>query len=207
MKSTTTTFQTTILDRMRYYTADWHIGHENIIFHCDRPFSNTHDMQRAIVDAMSRLDPTDELYILGDVTGPGQDVAGAMEVMAQIPAQMYWLLGNHDPTVPTTFGPHAMYVGQRHTIRTDRTFPSDRYNGEGQGYNVSIVLDHYPLDAWNGHYHGHLHLHGHVHGRSQNVGRRRMDVGVDPMDFRPVSEDEVFRTLMDVPAPKDGSSS
>ena len=56
---------------MRYYTADPHFGHANIIDHCDRPFSSADAMDRAIVEAWRRvLTEEDLLYVLGDLGEP-----------------------------------------------------------------------------------------------------------------------------------------
>jgi calcineurin-like phosphoesterase family protein len=61
---------------------------------------------------------------------------------------------------------------------------------------------HFPLHTWNGMYHGAWMLHGHCHGGLKErsgkwgwlTGRyaiRRMDVGVDPNNFAPVSFEQV----------------
>ena len=53
---------------MIYYTADLHLGHENVIRYCDRPFSNAEEMGEAIVSNWnSVVREEDEVYIIGDV--------------------------------------------------------------------------------------------------------------------------------------------
>jgi calcineurin-like phosphoesterase family protein len=44
---------------------------------------------------------------------------------------------------------------------------------------------------------GSIHLHGHVHGglQEQNKGRRRFDVGVEIIDYTPISIDEIIRIV------------
>lgn len=181
---------------MTYFTADWHIGHENIIYHCDRPFDSAEEMKETIIENLQHLDTTDNLYVVGDLTGPGHDVEGVHEVLSRIPPNVLWLRGNHDPANTEAFLPHAGYESQRIQIGGGRTFPNSKYK-------ISIVLDHYPLCSWNGSHHGHLHVHGHSHGNMDNEGVRRMDVGVDVNGFAPVSKEEVIDELLKVPAPRD----
>jgi len=68
----------------------------------------------------------------------------------------------------------------------------------GKHPNV-VVLCHYPMLSWDRSHYGSLHLHGHSHGtipddRSGDIqlppGKvrgRRIDVGVDSWEFRPVA--------------------
>jgi calcineurin-like phosphoesterase family protein len=56
----------------RWYTADLHLGHANIIRYCDRPFSDVDEMNRALIDRWnSVVADDDEVWVLGDVAlGP-----------------------------------------------------------------------------------------------------------------------------------------
>ena len=35
---------------MIYYTSDLHLGHANVIRHCDRPFADANEMDAALID-------------------------------------------------------------------------------------------------------------------------------------------------------------
>jgi calcineurin-like phosphoesterase family protein len=51
-----------------YFTADLHLGHANIINHCDRPFSSVEEMDEHLINAWnSRVRPNDTVYIIGDL--------------------------------------------------------------------------------------------------------------------------------------------
>jgi calcineurin-like phosphoesterase family protein len=51
---------------MIYFTADLHLGHANIIRHCDRPFANAAEMDDALIANWNRrVRSSDSVYILG----------------------------------------------------------------------------------------------------------------------------------------------
>lgn len=50
-----------------WFTADFHLGHANIIRYCDRPFRDIADMDTEIIDRLnSAVSERDFLYFLGD---------------------------------------------------------------------------------------------------------------------------------------------
>lgn len=79
---------------MVYFTADLHLGHENIIHHCSRPFRTVEEMDRALIDAWNkRVGPEDTVYILGDLMFSCKDPAGYLR---QLAGKKHLILGNHD---------------------------------------------------------------------------------------------------------------
>ena len=52
---------------MVWFTADFHLGHSNIIRYCERPFASAAEMDEEILVRMNEcVKPDDELYFLGD---------------------------------------------------------------------------------------------------------------------------------------------
>jgi calcineurin-like phosphoesterase family protein len=50
-----------------WFTADFHLGHANIIGYCGRPFATVDEMDRAILERLNAsAKPNDTLYFLGD---------------------------------------------------------------------------------------------------------------------------------------------
>lgn len=172
---------------MRFYTADPHFGHENIIQYCDRSFGSVEEMDEAILEAWQQsLTVDDVLYILGDIGGPPTSTEYARSLLAECPATVQWIRGNHDrDSWSDALEPEASFLGDRMEIRTDCSDPRD-------DHPVFLVLDHYPMASWNRYYHGAVQLHGHVHGRLNNDGIRRFDVGVDSAGIEPVPEPELM---------------
>jgi calcineurin-like phosphoesterase family protein len=49
-----------------WFTADFHLGHKNIIRYCNRPFGTVEEMNRTILDRLNNLvKANDILYFLG----------------------------------------------------------------------------------------------------------------------------------------------
>ena len=59
---------------MIYFISDTHFGHKNIVSYCKRPFIDTHEMNKTIIDNInSVVKPSDTLYFLGDFCHRGGD--------------------------------------------------------------------------------------------------------------------------------------
>ena len=52
---------------MIYYTSDLHLGHANVIRHCNRPFADVTQMDKTLVENWNRIvHRNDTVYIVGD---------------------------------------------------------------------------------------------------------------------------------------------
>jgi calcineurin-like phosphoesterase family protein len=167
----------------KFYTADWHLWHHNIIRYCDRPFASVEDMHEAIVSNMNdSVGKNDLLYILGDVSFYGGDKT--REILDRIHGKKIFLIGNHDAKNMKDY-PGWVEVCHYKEIRD-------------KGKN--IILCHYPIQSWNKAAHGSIHLHGHSHGNLPKPDHfdhhfqrgLRFDVGVDVWGFKPVSIDDIL---------------
>jgi len=168
---------------MIFFTADLHFGHENIIRHCNRPFSCADEMDAALTQNWNNtVGPSDEVYILGDFTM--KPAAQAHEYLAALNGRKYFITGNHDKFL-NGFGPFERdfeWIKDYHVLKH-----------EGR----KIVLFHYPIAEWDGFFRGVLHLYGHVHNSADSAARLPEDglafnVGVDCHDFRPVSIEKII---------------
>lgn len=161
----------------KWYTADFHLFHDNIIKYCHRPFENIWQMHDAIVEGMnSRVKKNDELFILGDVSFYGGEKV--QKVLRKINGRKHLIIGNHDAK---NMGKWEGWESVNHYLEL-----------KDRGQN--LVLCHYPIESWNKRHYGAIHLHGHCHGVKGKHGIfksnwLREDIGVDPFDFKPVDLD------------------
>ena len=112
--------------------------------------------------------PDDTVYHLGDFAFI--NVGFAQRVFDRLHGEKHLIAGNHDIKI-------GRYVKGWASISDIKEL---RLDGE------RIVLCHYPLHSWNGASHGTLHFHGHCHG-SVPSNQRRLDMGVDCWNYRPVT--------------------
>ena len=159
-----------------WFTADFHLGHKNIIRYCNRPFESIEAMNSAILERLnSAVKANDVLYFLGDFCiGPK---TRALELRREIRCKKIFAVpGNHDKDT-RKLTEEFSWLGDLAEISI---------NGQ------RIVLCHYAMRVWNHSSHGAWHLFGHSHGRLPTLDTSlSMDVGVDTHDFRPWSFDEI----------------
>ena len=162
---------------MIYYTADLHLGHENVIRYCDRPFSNAEEMGEAIVSNWnSVVREEDEVYIIGDVLFKLKNDTPLY--LDRMNGTKHLITGNHDV----------------------RNLKKDRFRELFASVNDYLIIDdegrklvlfHYPIVEWDGYFRGAYHIYGHIHN-SDNTANRIMgnipnafNAGVDLNDFTP----------------------
>jgi len=80
----------------RYIISDLHLGHNNIINLCNRPFGSIEEMDDILVKNLFKIEyvPSDTLFFLGDMGFWSQEKF--QNLLSQIKAKTYLILGNHD---------------------------------------------------------------------------------------------------------------
>ncbi|MBA2283659.1 MAG: metallophosphoesterase family protein [Acidimicrobiia bacterium] len=180
---------------MRWFTADLHLGHTNVIGYTDRPFADAAEMDEALVRAWNEVvDVGDEVWVLGDVA-MGR-IAETLPNVARLVGTKHLVLGNHD---------RPFDAGRRGEEWTDRYLDAgfaELHHGSvelevagtpvllchfpyrGDSGTVDRYLDQRPLDD------GRWLLHGHVHEKWRQHDRM-VNVGVDAWSGRPVAEPDL----------------
>ena len=136
---------------MVYFISDLHLGHSNCLAYDNRPFKTVEDQDKFIIEEWNKtVKPTDEVWILGDISwyNPQKTV----EIYSQINDIKNLCIGNHDKRLLKNKKVHDLF--NEITDYKELSIP------EVQG---KVVLCHYPIPCFNGHFHGWIHLHGHVH--------------------------------------------
>jgi calcineurin-like phosphoesterase family protein len=164
----------------KWFTADFHLGHANILRYCGRPFNSAGEMDQEILDRLNAaVAERDELYFLGDFCLGNRQTAEAYRRQIRCKS-IYFVCGNHDQAA--------------RQIASQFVWFKDIAEIAASGQH--IVLCHYAMRSWNGAYQGSWHLYGHSHGRlPDDPLALSMDVGVDTHDFTPWHLDEIKRIM------------
>ena len=197
---------------IRYWTADLHFGHANVIGYCGRPYVSAAAMDEALVaNWNATVDADDEVWILGDIALG--DIDAGLANLGRLRGHKVLVPGNHD----------RCWEGRRDRIGADRWAQwRDRYLAAGidrivDGWtetdlvthvgSVRVRCCHFPYRGDSGEVDrfperrpvddGMVILHGHVHEKWRRDGRQ-INVGVDVWDYRPVAEDVISALVAEV---------
>lgn len=177
----------------RYFTADLHFGHRNIIEYCGRPFRDADHMDEELIHRWNNtVAPSDEVIVLGDFA-MGR-IHETLPIAGLLNGRKMLLAGNHDRCwhghkkgiasatdryLAAGFddiwqGSVELDVGGTRVVACH--FP---YRGDSNDHDRYVVYRPADEGAWL--------LHGHVHERWK-VSERMINVGVDVWDYAPVVE-------------------
>jgi calcineurin-like phosphoesterase family protein len=188
---------------MRYFIADCHFGHTNLVMNFPRYrpgtkelFASVEEHDEYLIRAINlRVQPHDELHILGDFS---LNKPGKYRVRIKC-KHVYLTRGNHDKIAVSrrVFG-EVPYV-RLTDLRSDP--------GHSLTKRLRTVLCHTPMAFWEGSHKGWANLYGHCHGQREDtldswmsVERRSMEVSVDSIykltgGFSPLDETELWYRL------------
>lgn len=156
-----------------FYTSDSHYGHTNILRYCNRPYKNTHEMNRALIDNWNGVvKPEDTVYHLGDVAMGNRTV---LELVKELNGHKILIKGNHDRSLNVMKEYFDEVYNELEIILNSRP----------------VILKHKPII---GYFKQWRQVAGHVHTRWQSRGRI-LNVGVDVWNYFPVREEVVVETL------------
>ena len=162
---------------MIYYTADLHLGHENVIKFSNRPFSSIDEMDKALIaNWRAVVQPNDDIYVLGDLIYRSQNPEAYLK---QLTGKMHLIRGNHDTYLNDN--PLERYFESINDMLT--------ISDDGR----RVFLCHYQLAEWPGYYRDTIHLFGHIHNNRNDACEimemlpKNYNVGVDCIGFTPLT--------------------
>jgi len=167
---------------MIYYTADPHLGHENVIKFSNRPFSSLKEMDKTLISNWRAVvKPDDNIYVLGDLIFKSADPEAYLK---QLTGKIHLIRGNHDTFLKNSeLHKYFVSIDDMLTI-TD----------EGR----RVFLCHYPLAEWPGYYQNAIHLFGHIHNNRNEACKimetvpNSYNVGVDCIGFTPLTLTQIL---------------
>lgn len=167
-----------------WFTADLHLGHENILRFCKRPFDSIGQHDEALIaNWNSVVGPSDTIFVVGDFAHK-MDPSRVRRIFERLSGEKHLVIGNHDP---------------RHTQELPWASVSERLAVSVDG--ARLLLDHYPGRSWAGSNRGVTQLFGHTHGRLEDLWNA-CDVGVDRWGYTPVSWPQIRARLAAIPRPE-----
>jgi calcineurin-like phosphoesterase family protein len=179
----------------KWFTADEHDGHRNILKHCNRPFADIQEQRNELIRRHNEVvRDGDTVYHIGDMFWRLRKTKEVLDYLYSLNGTHRYVLGNHEEAIRDLFNKHpdCPFFGPLY----ERLYLNDKSTGTPGG----IVLDHYAGLVWQNSSHHSWQLFGHSHGKLNKVvenmpGLLSMDVGVDSHNFYPVSLDQV-KTIM-----------
>lgn len=165
---------------MKFFTADEHYGHRNILKFCKRPFENIDDMREQLISRHNfKVTAQDETYHIGDVFWNSIKPNEALDILTRLNGRHYLVWGNHDETS------EKLKNLDLKDGRKSFDWMKDVYKLRTDGY-PDVWLSHYAHRVWPNSHKGSYHVYGHTHGGLPDF-RRSHDVGVDANGYFPVS--------------------
>lgn len=170
---------------MKYYIADVHFGHQNILNFENRPFKTVEEMDEEYIKRWNnKVGKGDEIYILGDLSfRKGKETT---EILKRLNGMKFLIKGNHDHLFldDKDFDPSLfVWIKDYHLVKDEKT---------------PIVLFHYPIQTWDRKHYGSLHFYGHVHSNQGTSHPMEYEipnsynVGID-MIKEPMTKNEILR--------------
>jgi len=151
-----------------FVISDTHLGHENIIKYCDRPFYDVHDMNETIIDNWNKTVRDDDIiYHLGDVYFRDHSLIHRLRGRKRL------VLGNHDIAKDQ----HLQAVFQK--ILMWRQFPE-----------FGLLLTHVPVHPNTLNNKWPVNVHGHIHNRP-SYGKEYKNVSVEMINYTPINIEEL----------------
>jgi calcineurin-like phosphoesterase family protein len=139
-------------------------------------------MNGVILDNLnSKVQPTDTLYFLGDFAFGDKTKIPSLREQIKCRNILY-IFGNHDDAIKKYY----------HNL-----FSSCMYYYELKYNSNLLCCFHYPIASWNEMHHGSINCYGHCHDSFESKGRQ-IDVGVDALNFQPISIDEVLEKMSEI---------
>lgn len=165
-----------------YFTSDLHLGHSNIIKLCNRPFSDSGEMDEALIKNWNNVVTNgDTVYIIGDLIFRAQENK-VEEYLARLKGKKHLIIGNHDRT----------WINQ---IDINKYFKSVENMQIIVTNHGKITLCHYPMMSFEGKY----LIYGHIHGNKSDsywsllkAMDNALNAGVEINNYKPMSFDELI---------------
>lgn len=165
-------------DRL-FFTADLHFFHDNIIDYCGRPFKNSKEMNKELVDNWnSTVKSNDIIVVVGDLS-IGRP-RGLYDLVKKLRGRKILVLGNHDD--------FSFQKYLKMGFESVHTFLEIGIKYSSGVDSVYVAHDSAVYNVLESKYDNPFMVCGHVHTFFKSK-KGCVNCGVDIWDFKPVSYD------------------
>lgn len=158
-----------------------------------RPFNNTWEMNRYMIDAWNSIVTNDdEVYHLGDL-GHKINHKLLIQILNELNGKIHLIIGNHDEK-------YLDKISQRFESVQDVKY----FDYEHESKIYKFVLCHYPFSSWKARFRGSIHLHGHTHANAiddttgKDIYGHIMNVSVEHLNYTPISIIDVINRFKNI---------
>jgi len=160
-----------------FITSDLHLDHTNIIKYCKRPFLNTEDMNKTLIDNWNNtISNKDTVYFLGDLAyGRGSRTTNYW--LKQLNGKIIFIKGNHDKSNKIQF--HETHILEYGRYKFFLSHEPEQVPKDWVGWAIC------------GHYHNNkLEEYPFIDKK-----HKRINVSTELTKFRPVDIDELIKKI------------
>lgn len=154
-----------------FFSADYHLGHKNIMKYCNRPFDSVEEMDETIINSHNKIIGKNDIFIhAGDFCLFKSYDRVNKQYIQRLNGKHMFLMGSHDEWL------------------SKLNYQDIWKRGIGSHY---IVVCHYLMRVWPLSHYGSWHLYGHSHGNAQFLEEgKQLDIGWD-LWYKPLSIEEI----------------
>ena len=163
---------------MKFFTADPHYYHSNIIEYSHRPFYSLKHMHDTLINNWNeKVGEKDTVYIIGDLS-----FRDPSEILDRLNGKKILLIGDHDKP--------SLKVKHKFEMVLDTAIV--KFNKK------TVYLNHWKNEVWPKSHYNSWHLYAHSHGHLRPTGKS-WDAGVDNNNYYPLSEKDIEKIMDDRP--------
>ncbi len=162
----------------KFLIADTHFGHKNIITYENRPFVDTDEMDKVMIENWNNtVGKNDKIFVLGDFALSNK--TRIAELISSLNGYKVLILGNHDSYSVKWYNEVGFDVVSPYPIILDEWY----------------MLSHYPL--YTNTNMPYANIYGHVHGNSQykDFSKQSFCVSCERINFTPIELGEVIAKM------------
>ena len=146
-----------------FFTSDIHLGHRGVLDFDNRPWDNLDDMNEGLITRWNnKVGKGDHVYILGDLCWLSGEKARLL--VSRLNGNLHLIRGNHDRISKASYRELFASIKDYDTVHVHLS----------DGTNRRVVMSHYPIPLYHGHYNDSIHLYGHVHNTSEEALTRQI---------------------------------